>query len=79
MAPIGVARARRLQPGETAGLEPKVGSLALDREREIELGLQTEIEVHLDRKGPLTIVVGEVKRQGARRGLLNGSRTDDSR
>ena len=28
---------RRLRPGEPGGLEPKVGSLALDGEREIEV------------------------------------------
>jgi hypothetical protein len=33
MAPIGVASTGRLEPGETVGLEAKVGSLALDGER----------------------------------------------
>jgi predicted polyphosphate/ATP-dependent NAD kinase len=73
MAPIGVAGVRRLQPGESVRLEPKVGSLALDGEREIEVGPRTEIEVRLDQNGPLTVNVGEVMREAARRGLLNGA------
>jgi hypothetical protein len=78
MAPVGVSGARRLQPGESVGIEPKVGSLALDGEREIELGPRTEIEVRLDRNGPLTIIVGEVMREAVQRGLLNGMPAADS-
>jgi hypothetical protein len=73
MAPVGVVESRRVEPDESVELEPKVGSLALDGEREIELGPQTGVEVRLDANGPLTINVGRVMREAARRGLLNGA------
>ena len=72
MATVGVAEARHLQPGESVALEPRVGSLALDGEREIELGPQTEVRVRLDPDGPLTLDVGEVMREAARQGLMTG-------
>jgi predicted polyphosphate/ATP-dependent NAD kinase len=73
MASVGVVESRRVEPGEAVELERKVGSLALDGEREIELGPQTEVEVRLDANGPLTVNVGEVMREAARRSLLNGA------
>ena len=73
MAPVGVVESRRVEPGESVELEPQVGSLALDGEREIELGPQNEVKVRLESNGPLTINVVEVMREAARRGLLNGA------
>jgi predicted polyphosphate/ATP-dependent NAD kinase len=73
VVPVGVAEANRVGPGEAVELEPTAGSLALDGEREIELGLSDEVEVRLDPEGPLTIDVGAVMREAARRGLLNGA------
>ena len=72
IAPVGVVESRRVEPGESVELEPKVGSLALDGEREIEMGSQNEAKVRLESNGPLTINVGEVMHEAARRGLLNG-------
>lgn len=70
---VGIEESRRIEPGETVDLEPRVGSLALDGEREIELSQRNEVEVRLDAQGPLTIKVGEVMREAALRGLLNGA------
>jgi hypothetical protein len=72
MATVGVAETRRLKQGESVALEPRVGSLALDGEREIELGPQTEVLVRLDPNGPLTLDVGEAMREAARQGLMTG-------
>ena len=73
IAPVGVVESRRVEPGESVELEPKVGSLALDGEREIEMGPQNEVTVRLDSNGPLTINVGEAMHEAARGGLLNGA------
>ncbi|MDQ2671528.1 MAG: NAD(+)/NADH kinase [Actinomycetota bacterium] len=73
IAPVGVVESRRVEPGESVELEPKVGSLALDGEREIEIGPHNEVKVRLEPNGPLTINVGEVMHEAARRGLLDGA------
>jgi hypothetical protein len=66
VVPVGVAEANRVGLGEAVELEPTAGSLALDGEREIELGPSDEVEVRLDPEGPLTIDVGAVMREAAR-------------
>ena len=73
VVPVGVAEARRLEPGEEVEVAPFGGCLALDGEREIEVSPQDRVTVRLDLDGPLTVGVGEVMREAARRGLLNGS------
>lgn len=73
VVPVGVQEVSWVDPGEAVVLEPGVGSVALDGEREIEVGPSDEVEVRLDSDGPLTIDVGEAMRQAARRGLLNGA------
>jgi hypothetical protein len=73
VATVGVANYYRLEPGEVVELLPGGGSLALDGEREIELGPGDQIQVSLDATGPLTIDVEGVMRQASRRGLLNGT------
>jgi predicted polyphosphate/ATP-dependent NAD kinase len=72
VVPVGVASSERVEPGETVRLEPTAGSLALDGEREIELGPDDEVEVRLDPYGPLTIDVSETMREAARLRLLTG-------
>jgi hypothetical protein len=62
----------RVEFGETVELTPAVGSVALDGEREIEVGPTDEVEVGLNPDGPLTIDVGAAMREAARRGVLNG-------
>src|SRR5215210_461685 len=73
MAPIGIVESRHVASGESVELEPKVGSLALDGEHEIELGPGSEVGVRLDARGPLIVNVGKTMREAARRGLLNGA------
>ena len=73
VVPVGVEEVNRIEPGETVALAPGVGSVALDGEREIEVGPSDEVAVRLDPEGPLTIDIGEAMRQAARRGLLNGA------
>jgi predicted polyphosphate/ATP-dependent NAD kinase len=69
---VGVARHRRLEPGETVKLSPGGGSLALDGEREIELGPGSEVEISISPDGPLTIDVEECMKRASRKGLLGG-------
>jgi predicted polyphosphate/ATP-dependent NAD kinase len=73
VVPVGVEEVNRVEPGEAVALSPGAGSIALDGEREIEVGPSDEVEVRLGPDGPLTIDVGEAMRQAARRGLLNGA------
>jgi hypothetical protein len=67
-----VDEVNRVELGETVELTPAVGSVALDGEREIEVGPTDEVEVGLNPDGPLTIDVGAAMREAARRGVLNG-------
>ena len=69
---VGVAETRRIEPGEVVRMASTSGSLALDGEREIELGPHDQVEVRLDANGPLTIDVEEVMQEAARQDLLNG-------
>jgi predicted polyphosphate/ATP-dependent NAD kinase len=73
VVPIGVEEINRVEPGQTVELTPRVGSVALDGEREIEVGPNDAVEVSLDPAGPLTIDVGAAMREAARHGLLNGT------
>ena len=73
VVPVGVKEVNRVEPDETVGLAPGAGSIALDGEREIEVGPSDQVEVRLDPDGPLTIDVGEAMRQAASHGLLNGA------
>jgi predicted polyphosphate/ATP-dependent NAD kinase len=73
VVPVGVAEMKRIEPGEVVRTIPTSGSLALDGEREIELGSDNQVEVRLDTEGPLTIGVEEVMQKAAQHGLLNGT------
>ncbi len=73
VVPIGVAEHHHIEPGETVEIEPVAGSLALDGEREIELGPDDHVQISLDPNGPLIVDVGEAMKEAARRGLLNGA------
>lgn len=72
VVPVGVDEVNRLELGDAVDLTPGVGSVALDGEREIEVGSSDEVRVGLDTDGPLTIDVGAAMREAANRGLLNG-------
>jgi hypothetical protein len=69
---VGVAAARRVAAGEALALAPMAGCLALDGEREHELGPVDRVTVRVAR-GPLVIDVDAVMAGAAARHLLNGS------
>ena len=71
ITPIGVAEHHYIEPSIPIEIEPVAGSLALDGEREIELGPDDRVEVSLDPDGPLIVDVGEAMKAAARDGLLN--------
>lgn len=73
VVPMGIAGHDRIRSGETVKLEPTSGCLALDGEREIELGPEDRASVRLDVNGPMTIDVGAVMRTATRNGLLRGT------
>ncbi len=74
IVPVGVAELRRLEPGTTVTLLAPAGSLALDGEREHELGEGEAVEVTLDTEGPLVVDVPAALSEAAERGLLVGAR-----
>ncbi len=78
VVPVGIAGHRRIEPGEEIPIEPRPGSLALDGEREIEIGPGDRPTVRLETGGPLTVDVEEAMRTAARRGLLNGALTAEA-
>lgn len=57
LAELGVTRAEALVPGTEYRIEPLMGSVALDGEREIELDGRTPAFVSIDTRGPLTLDV----------------------
>jgi predicted polyphosphate/ATP-dependent NAD kinase len=69
---VGVAEARRVDPAEAVPLTPLAGCLALDGERELELGPADRVTVRLA-EGPLVIDVEAVLALAARQRALNGS------
>ena len=73
VVPVGVAEKRRVQPGETAEIEPVSGSIALGDKCEIEVGPEDRVKVRPDTSGPLTIGIEATMQEAAQRGLLNGN------
>lgn len=73
IAPVGVLGWRRLAAGETAEMETPEGVLALDGEREIELGGGGPVSVRLRTDGPRCVDVPAVLAESARVGLLRGA------
>jgi predicted polyphosphate/ATP-dependent NAD kinase len=69
---VGVVQARRVNPGEAVPLTALAGCLALDGERELELGPADRVTVRLA-GGPLVIDVDAVLALAARQRALNGS------
>ena len=70
---IYVSEHQHILPDETIQIGPFSGSLALDGEREIELGEKDRTTVRLDLNGPRTIDVELAMQRAARRGLLGGA------
>ncbi len=77
IVPVGVVGSRRVEPGESITIAPGGGCVALDGEREIELGRDDRVEVHLSSEGPLTIAVDQVMAEAADRGLLRAGRPQE--
>ena len=69
---VGVVQARRVDPGEAVPLTPLAGCIALDGERELELGPADHVTVRLA-EGPLVIDVDAVLARAARQHALNSS------
>ena len=70
---IGVSEYYYVEPEEPIEIKSVSGSLALDGEREIELGPEDRVEISLDANGPLILDVGGAMGVAARRRLLDGS------
>ena len=70
IAPVGIAEAGPMRPGEEYALHTRRGVLALDGEREIEFGPDDRLSVSLELDGPLTVDIGRVMQLGVERGLF---------
>lgn len=70
IAPVGIAEAGRIHPGEEYALQTRRGVLALDGEREIEFGRDDRLSVSLGLDGPLTVDIGCVMKLAVERGLF---------
>jgi predicted polyphosphate/ATP-dependent NAD kinase len=66
--PVQIASTSRLRPGEPVELPSRGGTVAIDGERQIELGAGQTVRLELD--GPLTVDVDAVLAHAARHGLL---------
>jgi ATP-NAD kinase N-terminal domain len=74
VADVGVADARRVAPGEVVPLAARAGCLALDGEREVELGPGDQVTVRLG-QGPLVIDVDAVMAAASEQGILHQATT----
>jgi hypothetical protein len=74
VADVGVADARRVAPGEVVPLAARAGCLALDGEREVELGPGDQVTVRLG-QGPLVIDVDAVMAAASGQGILHQATT----
>jgi predicted polyphosphate/ATP-dependent NAD kinase len=74
VAEVGVRDARRVEPGQAVALAPRAGCLALDGEREIELGPADRVAVRLGR-GPLVIDVDAVMAAASEQRVLHQATT----
>ena len=74
VAEVGVLEARRVDPGQVVALAARPGCLALDGEREVELGPADRVTVRLV-PGPLVIDVDAVMAGASRLQLLDQATT----
>jgi hypothetical protein len=70
IADVGVVAAGRVDPGQTVPLTAQAGCLALDGERELELGPADRVTVRLA-PGPLVIDIDAVMADATRRHILH--------
>lgn len=74
LASVGVGGIYEVRPGEPQIIAKAQGVIALDGEREIEVGSDQQVTFRLDRNGPLSIDVEKVMTLAARDGLLLSQR-----
>ena len=74
LASVGVGGICEVRPGEPQTIAKAQGVIALDGEREIEIGPDQQVTLRLDRNGPLSIDVEKVMTLAARDGLLLSQR-----
>ncbi len=72
VVPVGVHETRLVEPGDVIEMAGRAGSLALEGEREIELGPHDRAEVRLETSDMATIDIDAVMTKAARRGLMAG-------
>ena len=72
---VRVARARDLHPGRALPIAARRGTIALDGEREIEIGGDDAFTVELDLAGPITVDVRGTMRYAAQHRLFAGARS----
>lgn len=70
VACVSIANVTKLPIGVAVPLQAGLGTLAFDGEREFEVDLESRLQIELDWGGPLTLAVGPVLAEAARRGLL---------
>jgi predicted polyphosphate/ATP-dependent NAD kinase len=70
LEPVEVASVHRLQLGVPMGLQATRGTVALDGERDLEIGTDSGLTLTLDWNGPRTLAVAAVLAQAARQGLM---------
>jgi ATP-NAD kinase N-terminal domain len=68
---IGVGRAKLLPAGSEVTLQLGCGTIALDGERELEIGDQDSVVVRLRKDGPIVVNVDAALKEAARAGLFN--------
>ena len=74
VVPVGVSEVRRVETGEAVEMPGRVGCLALDGEREIELGPDDHVTATLDTGDFATIDVDAVMAEAARAGVMTDVR-----
>jgi predicted polyphosphate/ATP-dependent NAD kinase len=70
IAPVGIAEAGPIFPGEEHALQRQRGVLALDGEREIEFSHDDRLSVSLELDGPVTVDIARVMKLAVERGLF---------
>lgn len=70
VARVNIANVSKLPIGVAVPLRAGRGTLAFDGEREFEVDQEDQLHIELDWGGPLTLAVGPVLAEAARKGLL---------
>jgi len=70
LACVSIANVLKMPIAVPVSLQPGQGTLAFDGEREFEVDQDSQLQIELDWGGPLTLAVGPVLAEAARKGLL---------